>query len=188
MGKCPIIINNKPYKNIYEKGEDNKLHIKKDYKIPKYQYSIECLKCHNEYRKKHKAKDLILDNDLAIYAQNHADELAQKNEVFHSTCRTDKGEIIGESIYSSMKEITGKDFADALYKDKENYNFEKPKYLSKASRFTQLVWKGTEKVGFGFTLNKNSKQFFAVAIYYPAGNQLGSYEENVENDEEEKKK
>ena len=187
MGKCPIIINNKFNKTIYEKGEDNNLHIKDNYQIPIYEFSKESLEKHNEYRKKHKAEDLILDNDLGIYAQKHAKTLAKNNKVFHSTCKTEKEEIVGESIYSSDKEITGKDFTDILYNDKKNYNFEKPKHLSKASRFTQLIWKDTKKVGFGLALNKKSKQFFAVAIYYPAGNKLGAYEENVEKEQQKKK-
>ena len=37
--------------------------------------------------------------------------------------------------------------------------------------FTQIVWKNSKKVGFGFSLTEDG-YFYAVANYYPAGNTL----------------
>ncbi len=179
MGKC-ISINNKK-REVYEKNDDsNKLQIKSSFRIPIKKFSKESLKFHNEYRKEHKAEPLELDNELQKYAQKHANLLAQLNKEIHSNCRfNDK--IIGESIYSKNLFFTGEEFTKNLYNDINYYNFEKSKCVFKASRFTQLVWKETKKVGFGLSLNKNSGNFFAVAIYFPPGNKLGCYKTNVEN-------
>ena len=178
MGKC-YSKNNK--KKIYEKtDENNKLRIKQNFRIPIIEFTNESLKKHNEYREKHNAEPLKLNNELQKYAQNHAEYMASNNIETHSSCRLNN-KIIGESLYSNEKYFTGEEFTNNLYKDIKYYNFEKSKCVIKASRFTQLVWKNTKNVGFGFSLNKSNGYFFAVAIYDPPGNKLGCYKNNVDN-------
>ena len=45
------------------------------------------------------------------------------------------------------------------------------------NNFTQLIWKSTKFVGFGCS-NFNGKYCY-VALYYPAGNILGEFTDNV---------
>ncbi len=45
--------------------------------------------------------------------------------------------------------------------------------------FTQLVWKKTKLVGFGFAKSAPHGHYLAVALYYPAGNVEGKFEENI---------
>lgn len=49
-------------------------------------------------------------------------------------------------------------------------------------RFTQMVWKGTRKVGCAYTLRSdawNYGLYYAVCKYYPAGNTDGNFRRNV---------
>ena len=68
--------------------------------------------------------------------------------------------------------------SDAWYSEGERYDYnDRRSYQTGTGHFTQMVWKASEDVGFaraeGSTMN------FAVAMYSPAGNFLGQYEENV---------
>lgn len=44
--------------------------------------------------------------------------------------------------------------------------------------FTQVVWKDSKELGVGCTKAKNGK-IYVVANYYPPGNYIGCYVENV---------
>lgn len=54
------------------------------------------------------------------------------------------------------------------------YDFKKPGYNKKTSSFTQLVWKNTKKVGFGFATAKNEDDII-IALYDPKGNIDGQF-------------
>ena len=66
-----------------------------------------------------------------------------------------------------------------FYNEINNYNFNKAQCEINASRFTQLIWKNSKEVGFGIAKSKSGK-YYSVANYYPAGNSLGEYKENVQ--------
>ncbi|CAH8507058.1 unnamed protein product [Dicrocoelium dendriticum] len=48
-----------------------------------------------------------------------------------------------------------------------------------AEDFTQLVWKGTEYVGFGCAINQDGDAIFIAAHYSPKGNVDGEFLKNV---------
>jgi len=54
-----------------------------------------------------------------------------------------------------------------------------PPNLSEVGHFTQLVWRNSKRVGFGFAKTGNSKGMIVVANYDPAGNYKGQYRANV---------
>lgn len=60
---------------------------------------------------------------------------------------------------------------DEWYNESSSYKYD-GKFDHDAGHFTQVIWKGTRKVGFGFALNESGR-FYAVANYYPAGNFKG---------------
>lgn len=60
---------------------------------------------------------------------------------------------------------------DEWYREGESYPYD-GKFLPSAGHFTQVIWKNTRKVGFGFALTENGR-FYAVANYHPAGNFKG---------------
>ena len=170
---------NSPY--CYEKKLEN--NRKEIVEIDIYKFSKNALKQHNIYRKKHNAKPLELDDDLQRFAQKHAEKMAKEDKEIHSSCKLENGEIIGESLYSNNNLFTGQKMTEEFYeeKNKENYDINKEEEQINATRFTQLIWKSTESVGFGVAINKISGKIYAVANYFPSGNSLGNYKENISN-------
>lgn len=69
----------------------------------------------------------------------------------------------------------GESVTDEWYREGEVYPYD-GKFSQHAGHFTQVVWKKTKKVGFGFALNESGR-FYAVANYYPAGNYKGIYDD-----------
>ena len=69
------------------------------------------------------------------------------------------------------------------YEGKNKYDIENDinnkKNIEEINNFTQLIWKNTKEVGFGFT-NDTEGNFYAMALYSPKGNIKGQYENNVE--------
>lgn len=62
-------------------------------------------------------------------------------------------------------------------RERVHYNWANPDFTMKTGHFSQLVWKGTKSVGcawaecpFGFNV---------ACEYFPRGNMLGSFPENV---------
>lgn len=64
------------------------------------------------------------------------------------------------------------------YNEIEKYDYGNPRFVSGTGHFTQLVWKNSKQVGFGFAQSKDGS-FYAVANYYPAGNYQGQFKEMV---------
>ena len=137
------------------------------------------LKQHNKLRRLHNAENLKINKDLQNYAQKFAEEIANKSLEYHSQCELN-GKFLGENIFVNDNIITGEIMTNEFYNEKKNYDINKGKCVIDASRFTQLVWKKTKEVGFGVSISKSGK-YYAVVNYYPAGNKLGEYKENVEN-------
>jgi len=141
-------------------------------------FQEEALKAHNEYRRKHHSPNLILNNDLNRIAQNYANKIAKVYSVEHSNNEF-KGEPLGENIYmcQGMKP-TGKEMTKKWYDEINKYNFNSKKFISGTGHFTQIVWKNSKEVGFGIAQSKDGS-YFCVANYYPCGNFLGEFDENV---------
>jgi hypothetical protein len=64
------------------------------------------------------------------------------------------------------------------YKGKEDYDFDGGVYTEKTGAFTQMIWRNTRFVGFGVA-QTDDNMFYVVANYYPAGNVVGEFKENV---------
>ena len=146
------------------------------------------LKRHNYYRKYHQAGPLILTQKLNDFAQNYAETLAKKNMMMHSE-EEDRDKIYGgwagENIFTywtsgSNLKITGADAVDRWYDEIKDYDFRTcdTKNGRPVGHFTQLIWKGTNKVGLGVARNKDNN-VYVVANYYLSGNIEGYYKKNV---------
>ena len=95
---------------------------------------------HNEYRRKHKAGHINLNNDLNTLAQLYADKLASTKIMKHSTATESEGN--GENIYHLCGTlVTGADVTEGWYQQIADYNWDQPG-TSKNSRsisfFTQV--------------------------------------------------
>jgi len=78
---------------------------------------------------------------------------------------------------STGEELTGKQMTEQWYEEAANYNYNEDFQQGKG-HFAQLVWSGTREVGFGRARAADGK-WYAVANYYPAGNYIGQFRQNV---------
>ena len=138
----------------------------------------EALSVHNDYRSNHNAPPLKLNSKLNDIAQNYAEQLAKKDTMVHSKNKMD-GQDLGENLFMcGGYMITGKDMTKAWYDEIYDYDFKKPDFKSGTGHFTQVVWVGSKEVGFGAAKSK-SGNYYGVANYFPPGNYIGEFEENV---------
>ena len=162
-----------------EVKEDNKenlpnnnetLGLKKPIKKSKKDIFIEnCLKKHNELRAHHGVKPLKISEDLNKIAQKFAEHLAEIKKIEHSY-NIYKGEELGENLFCcSGSEIQGDIMTMSWYDEINKYDFNNPGFISGTGHFTQIIWKDTIEVGFGFAKSSNNI-YYGVANYYPAGN------------------
>ena len=72
-------------------------------------------------------------------------------------------------------------FISLRYNEIAKYDFKKHKGNGTVGHFTQVVWRGSQKVGMGFAkVTKNEmNKIYVVARYAPAGNYVGKNAENV---------
>jgi uncharacterized protein YkwD len=142
------------------------------------EFQQSALKAHNKYRAKHHVGELKLSKELCDIAQKYAEKMARTSVFAHSDGKFN-GKNMGENLFAcyGMK-ITGKMMTDDWYNEVSQYDFNNPGFSDGAGHFTQLVWKGSREVGFGYA-QASDGYYYGVANYYPAGNYLGEFEDNV---------
>jgi hypothetical protein len=64
------------------------------------------------------------------------------------------------------------------YEEIKDYRFNNPSFASKTGHFTQVVWIGSREFAVAKATAKNGSQY-VVARYFPAGNVIGHFPENV---------
>ena len=133
---------------------------------------------HNSLRKKHQSNNLQNNSELNNKAQKYAENLIIPNTNTDLTeINLYNGEILGENIFISDKEEKTEDICNNWYIEKNNYNYDLNNFQKDTNNFTQLIWKSTKFVGFGYSYF-NGKYCY-VALYYPAGNIFGEFTNNV---------
>ena len=126
------------------------------------EYNQLSLAAHNSYRMMHGADPLMYDEDLARDAQEWAQYLANKGLPLEHAQDIDEGENLAFSSFPNF--ATSADATDSWYNEVEFYDFENPGFSGATGHFTQVVWKGTEKLGCGIAGD------FVVCRYSPSGN------------------
>ncbi len=66
---------------------------------------------------------------------------------------------------------------ESWYNECQKYDYHNPSYQPGTGHFTQVVWKGSQEVGFAQA--KGASMTYAVAMYYPPGNYVGDFDRNV---------
>ena len=159
--------NNNNYENSENKKDILTMKPKDKSKIKKF--ITDALKTHNDLREKHGVKPLKISEDLNQIAQKHAEHLAKINKIELSN-NIYKNEYLGENLFCcSGNEIQGEAMTMSWYNEINKYNFNNPGFSIDAGHFTQIVWKDTKEVGFGFAKSKNGI-YYGVANYFPTGN------------------
>jgi hypothetical protein len=72
--------------------------------------------------------------------------------------------------------IKGKNAAEMWYSESSKHRYQD--YQKETSSFSQMVWANTQLVGFGRAKSQTGA-WYGVALYYPEGNILGLFRENV---------
>ncbi|CAF3346426.1 unnamed protein product [Rotaria socialis] len=134
---------------------------------------------HNYFRELHCTPPMILNSTLNTIAQSYADYLAANNLFQHSGTAG-----LGENLWamSSSAVITfvnGSTPTTSWYNEISLYNYSNPGFSSSTGHFTQVIWKRSIQLGIGIALSNNSKSAKVVGNYYPAGNVIGSFPDNV---------
>ena len=171
--------------NIYNKtitkdeiNNNNENHNIKNNNFNEINIYDKALEIHNNLRLKHNCQQLKLNKKLCEKAQNYAERCAQSNNAIYCIDLY-QDEVLGQNIYIEEKnQLNINKICNDWYKEKNNYDFTSNKYKEETCHFTQLVWKSTKFVGFGYA-SGNGKIYF-VAYYYPAGNIFNEFNENVQ--------
>ena len=153
-------------------------------------YRHDQLKKHNYYRRGHGASGLVIDEKINNHAQEWAEYLASKGSFYHRP-----NNQYGENLASASALTSDMDASKMWYDEISMYNFGSQGFSSGTGHFTQLVWKGSKRVGFGLARGRNG-MWVTCANYYPAGNMQGDFSRNVQRpnfsnvswDDEEKAK
>ncbi|CAF1318844.1 unnamed protein product [Rotaria sordida] len=136
----------------------------------------ESLQIHNELRRRHGAEPLQLNDDLSKLAQTWANHLASTGTLIHSKTKY-RNVNVGENLRCQSWPITGKEATESWYNEYTKYDYHNPSYQPGTGHFTQVVWKGSQEVGFAKA--QSTSMNFAVAMYYPPGNYVGDFDRNV---------
>ncbi|OSS53856.1 hypothetical protein B5807_01370 [Epicoccum nigrum] len=125
----------------------------------------------NRYRREHAAAPLAWNASLALAAQAWSDG-----------CKfTHSGSPSGENLAAGYGNVTAA--VEAWGEEREKYDFAKGGFSDETGHFSQLVWRATASVGCARTECNGGQGgapgWYIVCEYFPAGNVLGLFQENV---------
>lgn len=146
------------YDEIYNSKQDIDVDFAKD-----------ILDAHNKYRAQHGVDDLSWDQDTYNYAKKNADDYDCSGVLTHT-----HGQF-GENLAAGFS--TGSSAVKAWYEEGETFNYNT---YNEYNHFTQVVWKGSKKVGCAYKdCRKNNWGLYIVCEYDPVGNVIGQEQANV---------
>lgn len=131
---------------------------------------------HNRVRKEVGVPELLWSQELAVYAQEWADRIANTGKLEHRPqAQQNYGEnlAIGTTGYYTILNL-----AESWYKEKPNYIPGTPfsEATLKAGHYTQMVWKGSSVMGAGIAYCRTGKlkgMTILVCNYAARGNVIG---------------
>jgi pathogenesis-related protein 1 len=135
---------------------------------------------HNGYRANYRAPRLKWNNTLQVSAQKWADNCKfahanQSNLSFSQRYGENLYAIFGRSTLSQA--LT--DAAKTWYNEYKYYDYNRPGFSMVTGHFTQIVWVKTKSIGCGIKYCPQNKMRIVVCRYYPPGNVLNEFRQNV---------
>jgi uncharacterized protein YkwD len=136
---------------------------------------------HKTFREKHCVNWLRWSAQLADAAQERVDAITK-------ACRVTPSEhSYGENVWSGTTgKFETKKVTDTWGAEGRRYNFKRGAYVRGAARFTQMVWKASNRYGCASAACKRNTYW--VCLYDPAGNVDGEFAANVKSPSECKDK
>jgi len=142
--------------------------------VPEYvstpSFTSAILNSTNFFRTAHNATPINYNETLAKFASSFLED--NRACAFHHS-----GGPFGENLALGYPNVHSG--VEAWGNEREEYNFRDPGFEAKTGHFTQLVWKGTTDLGCGRKLC-GERGWFLVCEYWPAGNVLGKFDEEVQ--------
>ena len=120
-----------------------------------------------------------LDSSLSSAAKSYAQQLASRGtmDIVHSG-------VDGENLFvwCDSNGGGGDKATDDWYNEISQYNFGNPGFTYNTGHFTQVVWKGSSRLGIGKATGyvDGMPCEFVVGRYSPAGNLEGAFRANVQ--------
>ncbi|XP_074112024.1 uncharacterized protein LOC141535790 isoform X3 [Cotesia typhae] len=145
--------------------------------LDQHAWQKEALAVHNEYRRRHHSPELILNDELSAAAKAWANKLLNSSKLIPQSSSP-----YGENIYSVQCSdpnniVSAREVVAKWYSERKEHKFGiEPKILN-TCHFTQIVWKSTQEMGIAMV--KKDGNCIVVACYYPRGNIVGQFTENV---------
>jgi uncharacterized protein YkwD len=132
---------------------------------------------HKDYRHKHCAHWLRWSAQLADAAQERVDAIAKACKV------TASEHSYGENLWSgTLDKFPTKKVVDSWYSEGRRYSYKRAAYTKGAARFTQMLWKSSNRYGCA-TANCKRTTYW-ICLYDPAGNVDGEFAANVKSPSE----
>jgi len=139
---------------------------------------------HNKWRSDAGVKEkLSYSPELAASAQVWAHKLKQGNQCKMQHSAADG---YGENLYwasavnwsdgsKELQKVTPKQVVDSWGSEKADYNYANNSCAAgkMCGHYTQVVWRGTQKVGCALAVCEDTRQQVWVCQYQPAGNWVG---------------
>jgi len=128
------------------------------------------LDTHNLFRKEHNATDLSWNDTLATFGAN-----------WTKTCKFEHSHgPYGENLAQGYGNASAA--VQAWGEERAKYSFAKAEFSEATGHFTQMVWKDTKTVGCGSRKcgSSSSPSWYVVCEYYPRGNVIGYFAQNVQ--------
>ncbi|KAI8316841.1 Repressed by EFG1 protein 1 [Colletotrichum sp. SAR11_59] len=128
----------------------------------------------NHYREQHNASDVSWNKTLADFAVDYLRGM-DDCDFEHS------GGPYGENLAMGYANVTQS--VEAWGEERDDYDFDDAEFSEETGHFTQLVWKDTTDVGCARKRCEDDA-WYLVCEYWPRGNVVGQFAEEVQEEEE----
>lgn len=135
------------------------------------------LQIHNDARDEVGTPPLLWSEALANDAAAWAENMASKDQIYHSKNNTREGQ--GENLYMTTatdRKHSGRNASQAWYEEIKLYTYAPinsgANDFAAIGHYTQMIWKNTTEVGMALAVSKSGATY-VVARYSPPGNFVG---------------
>uniref|UniRef100_UPI0006E30C13 CAP family protein n=1 Tax=Peterkaempfera griseoplana TaxID=66896 RepID=UPI0006E30C13 len=147
------------------------------------QFLTEALRAVNAVRARHHAPPLTLDRRLSGWAAARAHDLSRQEGLHgvHGGAHPGTGENLYWGASSLPARRSAQDAVSSWYQEARNYDFAHPGGGRGTSRFTQLVWRASTRLGAARVSGRGAHWYetYIVFLFRGPGNIPGEYARNV---------
>ncbi|MFJ4923481.1 CAP family protein [Streptomyces sp. NPDC088725] len=144
----------------------------------------EILRSVNSYRARHGVPPVKLDTKVTRYAKSRAATVSSREQLREAHRGLDHK--YGENLFwhgsTEPNKVAASAAVRAWYEESSKYDFDSGQFSEETGHFTQLVWKGTKRIGAARADGKGDDEMhesYIVVNFSPPGNMTGAFKENV---------